>query len=83
MKKKILTICAVSIIATALVTNHDYVKAESKTIQSRGNLVLRDGSQMAIYSSDIQYLKEELNRLFGEIPNYYNNSDDDSFLEEE
>ena len=70
MKKKILAICAVSIIITAAVTNHGYVRAESKAIQSYGNLVLRDGSQMAIYSSDIQYLKEELDRLFGEIPNY-------------
>lgn len=83
MKKKILAICAVSIMVTAVVTNHDYVKAASKKIQSYGNLVLRDGRQMAIYSSDIQYLKEELDSLFKELPNYYNNSDDDSFPEEE
>lgn len=83
MRKKILMICAVSIIATAVVTNQDYAKAASRTIQSYGNLVLRDGSQMAIYSSDVQYLKEELDSLFNELPHYYNNSEDDSFLEEE
>lgn len=70
MKKKILVICAVSIIAVAAVTKQDYVKAESKTIQSRGNLVFGGDGQTAVYSSDIQYLKEELDGLFDEIPNY-------------
>lgn len=83
MKKKILVICAVSIIVTAAVANHDYVKAESKTIHSYGNLAFGDGSLIAVYSSDIQHLKEELDRLFGEIPNYYNNSDKDSLIGEE
>lgn len=83
MKKKILVACAVSIMVTAAVTDHDYAKAESKTIRSYGNLAFGDGSQIAVYSSDIRHLKEELDRLFGEIPSYYKNSDKDSFLEEE
>lgn len=68
MKKKILVVCAVSTIITTAVAHHDYARAESKTIQSHGNLMFRDGSQTAVCSSDIQYLKEELDRLFGEIP---------------
>ena len=83
MKKKILVACAVSIMVTAVVTDHDYAKAESKTIRSYGNLAFGDGSQIAVYSSDIQHLKEELDRLFGEIPSYYNNSDNDSLIGEE
>lgn len=68
MKKKISVICAVSIMAVAA-TSRDYARAETKTIHSYGNLVFRDGGQMELYSSDIQYLKGELDRLFGEIPN--------------
>lgn len=69
MKKKILVVCAAGFIITAAAINHEYAKAESKSIQSYGNLAFRDGSQTAVLSSDIQYLKEELDRLFGEIPN--------------
>lgn len=69
MKKKISVICAVSIIAAALLTNYGYARAESRTIQSHGDLMFGDGSQTAVCSSDIQYLKETLDRLFGEIPN--------------
>ena len=69
MKKKILAICAVGIMVTAALTDHNDAKAESKAIQSHGNWIFRDGSQTAVYSSDIQCLKEELDRLFGEIPN--------------
>lgn len=69
MKKRISVICAAGIIAAAAFTNHDYVRAESRTIQSRGNLMFGDGSQTAVCSSDIQYLQETLDRLFGEIPN--------------
>lgn len=69
MKKKILAACAVSMIVVMDLTNHDYARAESKTIQSHGNLMFRDGGQTAVFSSDIQYLQEELDRLFGEIPN--------------
>ena len=67
MKKKISVICAVSIIAAAVLTNRGYARAESKAIQSHGNLMFEDGSRTAVCSSDIQYLEEELDRLFGEI----------------
>lgn len=81
MKKKIVVICAVSMIAAA--ANRDYVKAESRTIRSNGNLAFGDGSQTAVYSSDIRHLKEELDRLFGEIPDYYNDCGNDSLIGEE
>ena len=81
MRRKIFIISAVGIIVTAAVTNHDYAKAQSKVIRSYGNLVFGDGSRIAVYSSDIQYLKEELDRLFGEIPN--NSYDSDPLMEEE
>lgn len=68
MRKKILIISAVGIIVTAAATSHDYVRAESTAIRSHGNLVFGDNGQITVHSSDIQYLKEELDRLFGEIP---------------
>lgn len=67
--KKIPVVCAAGMIAAAVLMNHKDAMAESGTIQSHGNLMFRDGSQTAVCSSDIQYLKEELDRLFGEIPN--------------
>lgn len=74
MKKKISVICAVGIVTAAAATNRDYARAEANTIISHGNLIFRDGSQTAVYSSDIQYLKGELDGLFGELPNYRNDS---------
>lgn len=68
MRKEISAICAVSIIAAAVLTNHEYARAESRAIQSHGNLMFEDGSRTAVCSSDIQYLQETLDRLFGEIP---------------
>ena len=75
MKKKLLVISAVSITVTAIVSNSGYVNAAtvSNTIRSRGGLVLEDGSTMAIYSGDIQYLQDELDMLYGELPYYHNN----------
>lgn len=69
MKKKILVVCAACMIVAVAGIDHNQARAESKTIQSYGNLMFRDENQIAVYSSDIQYLKEELDRLFGEIPN--------------
>lgn len=74
MKKKISVICAVGIMTVAAATNRGYARAESNTIISHGNLIFRDGSQTAVYSSDIQYLKGELDGLFGELSNYRNDS---------
>lgn len=83
MKRKILVVSAVSIIVTAVIANYDYVKAENpKVIRSQGNLVLEDGSSMAVYSSDIHYLQEEIDYLFRELPNY-SNERNDSILEED
>lgn len=69
MRKGILIISAVGIIVTAAATSRDYARAESTAIRSHGNLAFGDNGQITVYSSDIQYLKEELDRLFGEIPN--------------
>lgn len=69
MRKKISVICAVGIMVTATAASRNYARAESNTIRSYGNLVFGDGSRTAVYSSDIQYLKGELDGLFGEIPN--------------
>lgn len=79
MKKRILVISAVSIIVTAIVASHGYVNAAavSNTIRSRGNLVLGDGDAMAIYSKDIQYLQDELDMLYRELPYYYINESEE------
>ncbi len=42
-------------------------RAEEEAIRSRGNLVLREGEEVAVYAGDIRYLQEELDRLYAEF----------------
>ena len=71
MRRKILTICAACITAAAILTNYSYARAsEPEEIQSRGNLVLEDGGGMVVNTSDIHYLQEELETLFGELKGF-------------
>ena len=61
----------IGMIIAFLVSGNLYVKAEpAKMLQSQGNVVI-DGfgeGTITLYSSDINYLQEELNKLFAEIP---------------
>lgn len=43
------------------------VLAEEEAIHSKGNLVLREGQETAVYASDIHYLQEEMDRLYAEL----------------
>lgn len=84
MKKKILAVGAISLVITGIASNHFFVKAEeTKTLRSKGNIMLENGSSMAIYSEDLDYLQKEIDALFREIPVSHNDVDDNSFLEEE
>lgn len=42
-------------------------KADKANISSKGNLVLEDGTEAAIYTEDIYYLQSEITELFNEI----------------
>lgn len=84
MRKKILAVGAISFVIIGIASNHVFVNAEeTKTIHSKGNIMLEDGSLMAIYSEDLDYLQQEIEVLFREIPVSHNDVDDNSFLEEE
>ncbi len=43
------------------------VLAEEEAIHSKGNLVFREGQEVAVYASDIHYLQEEVDRLYAEF----------------
>lgn len=84
MKKKILAVGAISLVITGIASDHVFANAEeTKTIHSKGNIVLEDGSSMAIYSEDLDFLQEEINALFREIPVSRNSAEENSVLEEE
>lgn len=73
MRKKILAVGAVSLVITGIASDHVFANAEgTKMIHSKGNIVLEDGSSMAVYSEDIDYLRQEIEALFREIPVSHN-----------
>lgn len=72
MSKRIIMAGAAGICMAAVFTAADsiYVKAdEPEELKSRGNIIAEDFGEgsVALYSSDIYYLQEELNELFKEI----------------
>lgn len=72
MSKKIILAGVAGICMTAAFTTVDsiYVKAdETEVLQSQGNIIAEDFGEgsVALYSSDIYYLQEELNKLFKEM----------------
>lgn len=72
MRKKIISagVAGICMAAVFTVTDSLYVKAdEPETPKSQGNIIMEDFGEgsVALYSSDIYYLQEELNELFKEL----------------
>ena len=42
-------------------------RAEEGAVRSSGNLVLREGEEVAVYTEDIRYLQGELDKLYAEF----------------
>ncbi len=80
MKKKIVIIgavCAMTVIGVGL---PKIISLADSGIMSKGTFMLQDGSEVAIYQEDFNYLQDEINDLFQELP--YRISDDSNELED-
>ena len=80
MKKKIVIIgavCAMTVIGVGL---PKIISLADSGIMSKGTFMLHDGSEVAIYQEDFNYLQDEINDLFQELP--YRISDDSNELED-
>lgn len=63
--KRILT--AGVVCTAAAVGSRHYAQAAPEGIRSNGSIVYEDGDEVAVYSEDIRYLQNEMNRLFEEL----------------
>lgn len=79
MKKKIVigAVCAMTVIGVGL---PKIISLADSGIMSKGTFMLQDGSEVAIYQEDFNYLQDEINDLFQELP--YRISDDSNELED-
>lgn len=64
--KRILIAGFVCAVAAAAGSGH-YAHAQTEAIRSKGNIVLWEGNEAAVYAGDIRYLQDELDRLFAEL----------------
>lgn len=71
-KRILILSAAIFIIVTAVVLLKTTSLADS-AINSSGNFILQDESEMAIYQEDFLYLKNELGDLFDELSNQTEN----------
>ena len=77
MRRKILAIGTACMMAAAVLTNHNFVKASAQeVIQNRGSMEWKDSGGPAVNSSDISYLQGELRTLFDEFRGFGSDSAD-------
>lgn len=59
------------VLLAAVVCVPTVAKASGHTIRSHGTLIIKDADdskRVELYASDIQYLQDELDKLFNELP---------------
>lgn len=80
MKKKIVIIGAVCVMTVIGVSLPKIISLADSGIMSKGTFTLQDGSEVAIYQEDFNYLQDEIDDLFQELP--YRINDDSNELED-
>lgn len=88
MNKKIMLTGAagISMAIAFMASDHIYVKANAAEIlKSRGNVIVENAGtdSVVLYSSDIEYLQEELDGLFAELPDNGGNENTNHIAEGE